>query len=60
MKIEITFNNSEARATEAYLQAKYKSRAKLPVLTKRAIREVVAEQAKIELDEAMAEISQQP
>lgn len=52
MKIEIAFRDDEARRILGFLRARYKSRASLEALCKIAIRQEVAAQAKIELDEA--------
>jgi hypothetical protein len=56
MRIEIKFTNEDARRTEYFLQRRYKSKAKLETLAKRAIFDVAAESAKEELMEK-AEVS---
>ncbi len=56
MKIEIRFTNEEARRVQYFLKKKYKSRASLETLVKRAIRETVANQAQKEVLEIEKDI----
>lgn len=51
MRIEIAFRDSEARMAEYYLRKRYNSKAGLKKLAKQAIRDIVALQAVIELEE---------
>ena len=53
MLIELRFNNDEAKSIRRFLIQKYKAsrRAKIELLVKQAIRDAVAEQAKIYLKE---------
>jgi hypothetical protein len=51
MKIEIKFTNESARRTEYYLRKRYKSKAKLAKLAKRAILTEAANEARIELSQ---------
>jgi len=56
--ITIEFRDDEARAAKLFLQAYYKKskNTSFETLAKQAIRDIVAKQAQIELDEAMKKV----
>lgn len=56
MQITIKFRDTEARGAHAYLKKYYNSRAGFEQLAKQAIRDIVAKQARVELDRLAIEL----